>query len=191
MRITDCRYDRDRLRLAVAYRLIAHEARTHTIRHCTGLSGDRIRKLYRHYALDPSGPRVRRRRGKSPRQMSYFRRSIDHELQAATLATLLLRCGLLRPTQRLPAPRIEDVARFCDVYEAFLCVCPASLISFEHAWYLGQVLAHRDEFVLARCPDCFATWIRDTLDLLPCNCASCRRAVFRVPTRTDPERADC
>jgi hypothetical protein len=49
MRITDCRYDRDRLRLEVACRLIAHEARTQTIRHCTGLSGDRIRKLYRHY----------------------------------------------------------------------------------------------------------------------------------------------
>ena len=37
MRITDSRYDRDRLRLAVAYRLIRHEARTHTIRQCTGL----------------------------------------------------------------------------------------------------------------------------------------------------------
>jgi len=191
MRITDCRYDRDRLKLAVAYRLIAHEARTHTIRHCTGLSGDRIRKLYRHYALNSPGPRVRRRRGKSPRQMSYFRRSVEHELQAATLATLLSCCGALRPTQRLPAPRIEDVAHFCDVYEAFLCVCPSSLLSFEHAWYLGQTLARQDEFVLARCPDCFATWIRDTLDLLPCNCANCRHATSAYPMKSEALRADC
>lgn len=191
MRITDCRYDRDRLRLAVAYRLIAHEARTHTIRYCTGLSGDRIRKLYRNYAIDSPDLRVRRRRGKSPRQMSYFRRSTVHELQAATLATLLACCGLLRRTHRLPAPRIEEVARFCDVYEAFLCVCPSSLISFEHAWYLGQTLARQDEFVLARCPDCCATWIRDTLDLIPCNCANCRRAVLPGSTGPEPSRADC
>jgi hypothetical protein len=191
MRITDCRYDRDRLRLAVAYRLIGHEARTHTIRHCTGLSGDRIRKLYRTYALDSPGPRVRRRRGKSPRQMSYFRRSVEHEMQAATLATLLSCCDLLRRPPRLPAPHIEEVARFCDVYEAFLCICPSSLISFEHAWYLGQTLARRDEFVLARCPCCYATWIRDTLDLLPDNCANCRHARPPGPTGPEPLRMDC
>jgi hypothetical protein len=191
MRITDCRYDRDRLRLTVAYRLIAHEARTHTIRHCTGLSGDRIRKLYRHYALNSQGPAVRRRRGKSPRQMSYFRRSVEHELQAATLATLLAHCGLLQRAQRLPAPRIEDVACFCDVYEAFLCVCPLSLISFEHAWYLGQALGRCDEFILARCPDCYAFWIRDTLDLLPCTCANCRHSTVRDATGPESGRADC
>jgi hypothetical protein len=36
------------------------------------------------------------------------------------------------------------------------------------------VLAHKDEFVLARCPDCQAAWIRDMLDVLPDNCAACR-----------------
>ncbi|NJD31749.1 MAG: hypothetical protein FIB04_07675 [Gammaproteobacteria bacterium] len=186
MRITDCRYDRDRLRLTVAYRLIAHEARTQTIRHCTGLSGDRIRKLYRHYMQGQAGPRVRRKRGKSPRQMSFFRRSVEHELQAATFGALLRCCGLLGRPQRLPGPRIEEVARFCDVYETFLCICPAPLITFEHAWYLGQVLAHRDEFVLARCPDCHALWVRDTLDILPDNCAACRAA--RLP---DAAPEDC
>ena len=47
MRITDDRYTRDRLRLDLALRLIRHEARTCTIRDWTGLSDDRIRKLYR------------------------------------------------------------------------------------------------------------------------------------------------
>ncbi len=176
MRLTDCRYDRDRLRLAVAYRLIAHEARTQTIRHCTGLSGDRIRKLYRNYLLGLPGPRLRRRRGKSPRQMAYFRKSVDQELQAAALGCMLSRCGLLAHAPRLPGPRVEDVARFCDVYETFLCICPGTSISFEHAWYLGQVLSCGAEYVLARCPDCRAAWIRDTLDLIPYNCGACRSA---------------
>jgi hypothetical protein len=175
MRITDCRYDRDRLRLTIAYRLIGYEARTHTIRHCTRLSGDRIRKLYRTYPYDDPEHRVRRRRGKSPRQMSYFRRSADHELQAAALGCMLRSCDLLRP-HAPTGPRLEEVARFCDVYDAFLCICPLALITFEHAWYLGQVLACDDEYVLASCPDCRAAWIRDTLDILPDNCATCRGA---------------
>ena len=73
MRITDSRYDRDRLRLAIAHRMIALEARTRTIRLATQLSDDRIRRLYRDYFAVIGGNRVRRRRGKSPRQMSYFR----------------------------------------------------------------------------------------------------------------------
>ena len=174
MRITDSRYDRDRLRLAVAYRLICHEARTHTIRQCTGLSGDRIRKLYRHYMQGVADRPIRRRRGKSPRQMNYFRRSLAHELQAATLGTMMSLCGLLGRRQVLHQPSIEEVSRFCDVYETFVSICPLAVITLEHAWYLLQVLSYQDEFVLAPCPDCQAVWIRDTLDVLPGNCAACR-----------------
>jgi hypothetical protein len=178
MRITDCRYDRDRQRLAVAYRLISHEARTYTIRQCTGLSGDRIRKLYREYVKGQPVRPVRRRRGKSPRQMAFFWRSPSHELQAATLAALLNRCGLLSCPQVLFRPTLEEVATFCDVYDTFRILCPETVITFEHAWYLMQVLARLDEFVLARCPDCQALWIRDTLDLLPDNCPACRSGPY-------------
>ena len=66
------------------------------------------------------------------------------------------------------------------MYETFLCVCPATAISFEHAWYLGQVLCHSDEYVLASCPDCRALWIRDTLEVFPDICAACR-----VPLQPD------
>ncbi len=49
MRITDDRYTRDRQRFDLAFRMIHHEARTSTIRSWTGLSDERIRKLYRSY----------------------------------------------------------------------------------------------------------------------------------------------
>ena len=49
MRVSDDRYTRDRERFDLALRLIRHEARTFTIRQWTGLSDDRIRKLYRSY----------------------------------------------------------------------------------------------------------------------------------------------
>ena len=106
--------------------------------------------------------------------MSFFWRSPVHELLAAALGALLRQCGLLAHAQVLYRPDLDEVARFCDVYETFCNLCPATVITFEHAWYLLQVLARLDEFVLARCPDCQALWIRDTLDLLPDNCAACR-----------------
>jgi Flagellar transcriptional activator (FlhC) len=176
MRITDSRYDRDRQRLAVAHRLIAHAARTQTIRQATGLSGDRIRRLYRDYFKGQAVRPVRRRRGKSPRQMSFFRRSPSHELQAAALCALLRQCGFLGRPQVLYRPSLDEISRFCDVYDTFCVLCPATVITFEHAWHLLHVLVRLDEFVLARCPDCDALWVRDTLDLLPDNCAACRTA---------------
>ena len=55
MRISDDRYSRDRVRLDLALRFIRHEARTQTIRAWTGLTDDRIRKLYRSYFDRASG----------------------------------------------------------------------------------------------------------------------------------------
>jgi hypothetical protein len=177
MRLTDCRYDRDRLRLEIAYRLIGYEVRTETIRQCTTLSADRIRRLFRDYVRDQPQSGIRRRRGKSPRQMSFFLRSPLHELEAATIASMLLACGLLHRAGVLSRLTLEEVARFCDVYDTFVAVRPGALVSFEHAWYLMHVLARNDEFVLVPCASCRALWIRDRLDLAPLVCVSCRTSL--------------
>ena len=66
MRISDDRYSRDRQRFDIALQFIRHEARTHTIRAWTGLSDDRIRKLYRSYLCDCHSAPLTRHRGKSP-----------------------------------------------------------------------------------------------------------------------------
>jgi len=66
MRVSDDRYTRDRQKFDLALRLIRHEARTFTIRQWTGLSDDRIRKLYRSYVLNGDAHEVTRHRGKSP-----------------------------------------------------------------------------------------------------------------------------
>jgi hypothetical protein len=174
MRLTDCRYDRDRLRLEIAYRLIGYEVRTETIRQCTQLSADRIRRLFRDYVRDQPQSRIRRRRGKSPRQMSFFLRTPRHELEAATMACLLLACGLLGRPGTLQRLTLEEVARFCDVYDTFVTVRPGAVVTFEHAWYLMQVLARDDEYALTPCHDCSALWVRDRLDLVPVVCATCR-----------------
>lgn len=194
MRITDCRYDRDRLRLEIAYRLIGHEVRTETIRQCTGLSADRIRRLFREYVRDQPQLHVRRRRGKSPRQMGFFLRTPVHELEAATIASLLLACGLMGRPALLERLSLEEIARFCDVYDTFIGLKPGAAVTFEHAWYLMHVLARDDEYALTRCPKCRALWIRDRLDLVPVTCPSCRwpeETALAEPVGASPAVAHC
>ncbi|HNP64340.1 MAG TPA: hypothetical protein PKH39_10445 [Woeseiaceae bacterium] len=66
MRFTDDRYAGERSQFELALRMIRHEARTRTIRECTGLSDDRIRKLYTTYFQNNGVAGIKRRRGKSP-----------------------------------------------------------------------------------------------------------------------------
>ena len=119
MRISDDRYSRDRLRLDLALRFIHHEARTHTIRAWTGLTDDRIRKLYRTYLHEADGAGVARHRGKSPRQAAFFTRSLRMRREAAVFASVSSLFGLItpqaitgRPRPRSPRPRWR-AARCC------------------------------------------------------------------------------
>ncbi len=88
MRLTDDRYAGERSQFELALRMIRHEARTRTIKDCTGLSDDRIRKLYSTYFRNSGISGVRRRRGKSPRQITRFVKNPSHKLQANTIVAL-------------------------------------------------------------------------------------------------------
>jgi len=88
MRICDDRYRRERLRMELALRFLRHEARTRTIRTWTGLSDDRIRKLYRSY-MSQARRYLPRHRGKSPHQVAYFTRSLRLQQETAVLASVL------------------------------------------------------------------------------------------------------
>jgi len=61
MRLTDDRYSGERRQFELALRMIGHEARTRTIRDCTGLSDDRIRKLYSRYFSTAGRSGIKRR----------------------------------------------------------------------------------------------------------------------------------
>lgn len=189
MRVSDDRYSRDRQRLDLALRLIHHEARTFTIRQWTGLSDDRIRKLYREYAAH-SGPRtVRRHRGKSPRQAAYFFRYSELSFHATQLASLYLMFGLLAGTtsgmeSRYKVGSLESGALLCHAYETYLELHTPAMISFEHAWFLLLALARGDELGLARCSACAGLRIMDLLSrrkLVCSNCAGTPAPVVEVP----------
>ena len=176
MRLTDDRYAGERSQFELALRMIRHEARTRTIRECTGLSDDRIRKLYSTYFRNSGNPGVRRRRGKSPRQIGRFVKNPDYQLQATTLVALYCVGLLLRIDERdrvhpcWPRPDVEFGHRVCRAFETYLLLHDRALLSFEWAWNLLHSICHGDELYLATCGECRARYVQDAyaLDLKTC-----------------------
>ena len=180
MRVSDDRYTRDRHRLDLALRLIRHEARTFTIRQWTGLSDDRIRKLYRSYVMNHESRRVLRHRGKSPRQAAFFFRNAELNFQAAQLASLFVVHGLLCGSNLGLEPRfsvgsLESGTLLCHAYESYLELHAPVSISFEHAWFLLLALSRRDELGVAQCGACGGVRLRDLLSKRRLTCGNCVR----------------
>lgn len=157
MRLTDDRYAAERSQFELALRMIKHEARTRTIRECTGLSDDRIRKLYATYFRDTECNEVRRRRGKSPRQVMRFVKNAESQLQATILVTLFS-CGLLLRVDAnnnvspcWPRPDVEFGHRLCRAFETYLLLYDSPSLSFEWVWNLLHSIAYNDELYLAEC----------------------------------------
>jgi len=186
MRLTDDRYAGEKAQFELALRMIRHEARTRTIRECTGLSDDRIRKLYTTYFRNGGAPGVRRRRGKSPRQVTRFVANPANQLQATTLvalfsANLLLGIG---PDGRVracwPRPDVEFGHRVCRAYETYLLLHPEPELSLEWAWNLLQCIGYNDELYLAACENCDSRYVQDAYALDHGSCPSCEIAARRL-----------
>jgi hypothetical protein len=181
MRVSDDRYTRDRLRFDLALRMIHHEARTCTIRTWTGLTDDRIRKLYRTYLQQQFARAPKRHRGKSPRQIAYFLRSPALQFEATTLASLFSLLGLVSPAlesrRTLPTMNLEACDLFCVAYESYLSLHSAPRISFEHAGFLLSALQRQDELRLHACGECGGLALVDVLAGGGSGCKACESPV--------------
>ncbi|MDJ0710238.1 MAG: FlhC family transcriptional regulator [Woeseiaceae bacterium] len=179
MRLTDDRYAGERSQFELALRMIGHEARTRTIRECTGLSDDRIRKLYSTYFRNAGRDGIKRRRGKSPRQVQYYVKSPANQLQATTLVALYCAGLLLRVEDdasvhaRWPRPDVEFGHRLCRAYETYLVLHEDAQLNFEWAWNLLYCIAWNDELYLATCDHCAARYVQDAYALDYRICPAC------------------
>jgi hypothetical protein len=179
MKLTDNRYASERRQFELALRMIQHEARTRTIKACTGLSDDRIRKLYATYFRDTGRASVKRRRGKSPQQISLFVKHPANQLQATTLLALYCASLLLRVDEHdkihccWPRPDVEYGHRVCRAFETYLLLHADHKLSFEWAWNLLQTISRNDELYLAICADCKTRYVQDAYALDQRICPSC------------------
>lgn len=177
-------YSNERSRQDLALRMIRHEARTCTIRECTGLTDDRIRRLYKSYAHELSEAPVRRRRGKSPRQVTYFVRNTRAQFESSLLAGAFAAFGLLYAIQnKMPSEPPDPVdygRRFCDAYETHQQLLKTQTVSFEHAWFLLQLLNRSGDLRAVRCRHCDSYYLRDKFNLCRHTCPTCRLKRTRV-----------
>ncbi len=195
MRLTDNRYASERSQFELALRMIHHEARTRTIRDCTGLSDDRIRKIYNTYFRDTGNGKVKRRRGKSPQQIGPFVKHPLNQLEATTLISLFCASLLLRidNANRVhpcwPRPDVEYGHRVCRAFETYLLLHAQPKLSFEWAWSLLQNISKNDELMLATCSACRTNYVQDAYALDHKTCPSCEISRSRV-TRAGAATAD-
>ena len=171
MRISDDRYRRERARMELALRFLRHEARTQTIRAWTGLSDDRIRKLYRSY-LGHARRQLPRHRGKSPHQVAYFTRSLRLQEETALLASVLSLLGAL-PAAAAAAPGLTRGELLCQAFEAYRLLLPSAQISFEHAVFLATALGRGDQLRLAPCSECGGLLVTERFALRSVRCHHC------------------
>ena len=175
MRATDDRYRGEQGKFELALRMIRHEARTGTIRYWTGLSDDRIRKLYTSY-FKFAGTTVKRRRGKSPRQITPLVQSPARTLESGVIANLLVANGLVCPEQP-PGPalrnRIDLGHRFCECYETYTVLIKEPALTFEWSWNLLISIRRGEELGIRHCLDCGSSFIYDLLSVPRGGCPVC------------------
>lgn len=182
MHISNDRYFRDRQRHDLALRMIRHEARTHTIRSCTGLTDDRIRRLFKTFRSHTPAP-LRRRRGKSPRQIAYFTRNPHMQFEASYLSGVFATFDLVRRQgTEVDAECLEYGQRFCDAFETHRQLVQQPRISFEHAWFLLQLLNRGASLRAARCRRCSGRYLRDRLHATARRCPFCELKALRRST---------
>jgi hypothetical protein len=179
MRATDHRYAAEMAKFHLAVRMIGHEARTGTIRTCTGFSEDRIRKIYATYFKAGQGPTVRRRRGKSPRQIAPYVSSSQQQAEATVLACMFVYCGVMllaaddgavTPLNLTP---LTLGNRLCDSYETYRQVYPDPGLCFEKTWGLYKALVQDGELFFAYCGECGGPYVQDRYALDYSHCPFC------------------
>lgn len=182
MHTSNDRYRHEQHRDDLALRMIRHEARTCTIRECTGLSDDRIRRLHRIYASQADAPPVHRRRGRSPRQINYFTRNTRAQFESSLLASSFIAFGLLHAQRGDGAGKvlgiepdsIEYSRLFCDAYETHQQLLNTPTLSFEHAWFLLQLLNRSGDLHSVRCRHCDSHYLQDRFNVCRHTCPTCK-----------------
>ncbi|MBT5891666.1 MAG: hypothetical protein HOH24_08370 [Chromatiales bacterium] len=179
MRITDHRYNGEIERFNLAVRMIGHEARTGTIRKCTGFTEDRIRKIYGSYFKSNADNVIKRRRGKSPTQVSIFINTNKHQFESTVLACLFVMCGVVAfDTKGMPSTtcgldKVGVGQRLCEAFERYRQLHPNPNFTFEKAWGLFNALTQANELILSNCESCNGKYIHDRYALNYHFCASC------------------
>lgn len=176
MRVSEDRYSQDLRRLNIAQRLIRHEVRTQWICALTGLSEDRVRRLFHAYGRSQGS--VRRHRGPAPLRVAAFVKSSALRAEASAIG------GLARVLEVVPLPAtaggrldrfgIEGAERLCRLFEVYRQVAPDSRFTMDQLIRLVIALTDKREFEIGHCRNCHGALLVDRLGDARRVCPACR-----------------
>jgi predicted RNA-binding Zn-ribbon protein involved in translation (DUF1610 family) len=183
MRIWGHRYSRDLQRFNLALRMIAHEARTHTICEWTGLPEDRVRNLYQSYYHEHGKGNASRRRGPSPQSLAFFFGSARSRSESAAVVGLCYLLDVLPPeaiaNPRRELPGVPRGQRLCVAYEMYLELVPKTVMTLEHVVLLIMTVAKGHEFQVGHCVSCGGVIVIDRSSLRRWSCTHCGDHIAR------------
>lgn len=175
MRLQRYHFETERRSHHAALRMIRHGARTQTVMRCTGITDDRVRKLYRTYVHDPEiHDSHRRKRGKSPTSIDCVIHNAAAHREASLLAGALLSAGALDSRTSRTQPTLEAAEQLCDAFELYLHFAADEPLTFEHTWFLWNALRQGADLVLTACGACGGVAIDDRFAARARPCPWCR-----------------
>jgi rRNA maturation protein Nop10 len=169
-------YVKHRRMCDLAWRLLHHEARTHTVAEWTGLSERRVRGLLRRYGSPQGDAKLKRPRGQAPYRIDQVLRSPRKRLEAAIFAQNCVRYGAVDPLKVGARTSLPDIRRgelICSAYEALKRDIPSPTLKIEEGMLLVTTLASSQEYALEKCSHCGGPVLRDRLALTPNQCETC------------------
>lgn len=160
----------------LAWRMLAHDARTGTVSQWTGLSERRVRALVQRYT-SPADTDVKRPRGKSPYKVDALLRPPLLRAEAALFAQTCVGTDYFEleatPGHEVSLPDVDRGEQLCAAYEAFKAQFPSSSLTIEQALLVLTALARGDELALRQCPQCSAPMLLDRLSTRHQKCHRC------------------
>jgi hypothetical protein len=178
MRLSDERYEKDLRKLALARRMVRHEARTGSIMEWTGLSQWRLRMLWRQETGEEDELAPLRHRGPMPSQLNLFYNSPLARSEAGALASSF-RLHSVIPLETGPGAirrlaGLDRGERLCDAFEGYVSLVPEPRYSLDHAIQLLRALVLGDELAVAHCLGCRGVLVIDRLARGAPRCVVCR-----------------
>lgn len=188
MRVSD---SHDLRSFDLAARMLAQEARTHTISLWTGLSADRVRKLLLLQRREGIQKAARRPGGPSPTHLESVLTTPSLRIEAAAITYV---CWTLQviPAEpladaRMALPNVVRGERLLSARELFQDLVPHARLTFEQWLLLLQSLADGTEWGIIRCTGCPALVVVDRLALAGALCEDCQhegRSKKAAPAKT-------
>jgi hypothetical protein len=187
MRISEDRYSRDLRRINLARRMIRHEVRTKWICMWTGLSGERVRNLFRSYEASTGG--ARRHRGPSPKRIVSFLRSPPLRAEVSAIGGLACTLQIVPrepiPNARRTLPSLDTGEWLCHVFELYRHIVPESRLTMDQLILLVITLAEGEDLEIGHCVNCHGALLLDRLGVSRRLCLNCKQDAPRAGLEDD------